>query len=71
MDARRRLGTSPGQSPRISPAFLEEERQALGPMRFAQEYECEFIDAETAVFGSDLIEAAFSNVEFEPFFPVS
>lgn len=52
--------------PRITKEFLEEERQALGPMRFAQEYECEFIDAETSVFNTDLIQQALTNA-FEPF----
>jgi hypothetical protein len=52
--------------PRISARFLEEERQALGPMRFAQEYECEFIDSEMAVFNSDLIQKALRN-DFDPF----
>jgi Terminase large subunit, T4likevirus-type, N-terminal len=52
--------------PRISPAFLEEERSALGPMRFAQEYDCEFIDPETSVFASELIEQAMTD-DFEPF----
>jgi Terminase large subunit, T4likevirus-type, N-terminal len=52
--------------PRISPAFLEEERQALGPMRFAQEYCCEFIDDDTSVFNSDLIQEALTN-DFDPF----
>lgn len=51
---------------RITKAFLEEERQALGPMRFSQEYECEFIDSETSVFNSDLIAQALTN-DFKPF----
>ena len=52
--------------PRIAPAFLDEERQAYGPLRFAQEYCCEFIDSETAVFNSDLIQKALRN-DFEHF----
>ena len=55
------------ECPRISAAFLEEERSALGPMRFSQEYECEFIDAETSVFASELIEQALTD-DFQPFF---
>jgi hypothetical protein len=51
---------------RISPSFLEEEKSALGPMRFSQEYECEFIDPETSVFASALIEQALTD-DFEPF----
>jgi hypothetical protein len=61
-----RISVKGSECPRISPAFLEEERQAHGPMRFAQEYECEFIDAETSVFNSDLIQQALTNA-FEPF----
>ena len=53
--------------PRITKEFLEEERQALGPMRFSQEYECEFIDSETSVFNSDLIAQALTN-DFSQFF---
>jgi hypothetical protein len=56
--------------PRISKEFLEEERQAFGPMRFAQEYECEFIDSETSVFNSDLIQQAMTD-EFQPFFSIA
>jgi hypothetical protein len=52
--------------PRISPAFLDEERQAYGPLRFAQEYGCEFVDSETAVFNSDLIQKALRD-DFQPF----
>lgn len=47
--------------PRISPEFLAEERRNLGAYFYAQEYECEFMDAETAAFSSDDIEAAFAD----------
>lgn len=33
--------------PRISAEFLEQERIALGPLRYAQEYECKFIAGAT------------------------
>ncbi len=36
--------------PRISKKFLEEEREAMGPVRFPQEYLCEFTEAEGAMF---------------------
>jgi hypothetical protein len=55
------------ECPRILPSFLAEELSALGPLRFSQEYECEFIDAETSVFASELIEQALTD-DFEPFF---
>jgi hypothetical protein len=39
---------------------------ALGPMQYSQEYECQFIDNETSVFNSELIEAALTD-DFAPF----
>lgn len=45
------------QCPRISPAFLADERRGLGPL-FAQEYEGAFIDAATAAFRTVDIERA-------------
>jgi Terminase large subunit, T4likevirus-type, N-terminal len=66
-DGWERVQVKADECPRISPAFLEEERQALGPMRFSQEYLCEFIDDQTAVFNSDLIQQALTN-NFAPFF---
>ncbi len=53
--------------PRISPEFLKQELESLGPLIFSQEYETAFIDDSTSVFNSDLIQAALS-VDFEPFF---
>lgn len=44
--------------PRISPAFLEEERQALGDWWFRQEYLCQFVETVDQVFGYDLVNAA-------------
>lgn len=52
--------------PRISEAFLDKERARLGPMMFSQEYMCEFIDADSSVFGTELIERALVD-GFEPF----
>jgi Terminase large subunit, T4likevirus-type, N-terminal len=46
---------------RISGEFLEEERRAIGPQWFAQEYMAEFVDNGTAVFGRDLVEAAVDD----------
>jgi hypothetical protein len=61
-----RIMVKAADCPRISSAFLEDEKSALGPMRYSQEYECEFIDPETSVFASDLIEQALTD-DFEPF----
>jgi hypothetical protein len=50
-----RVKVTASQCPRIDPAFLAEERAALGPRFFAQEYNCEFMEAIGAVFcGSDI-----------------
>jgi hypothetical protein len=56
--------------PRISQEFLDKERRRLGPMMYRQEYDCEFIDADTSVFSSELIEMALVD-DFEPFIPVA
>ena len=46
--------------------FLEKMRQKLGPMLFAQEFEGEFIDAESSAFSSEMIELALVD-DFERF----
>jgi hypothetical protein len=43
--------------PRISPDFLVQEKRTLGDWWFAQEYLCEFQDAQGAVFRTEDIEA--------------
>jgi hypothetical protein len=48
------------QCPRIAPEFLTEERQALGPRWYAQEYECSFEDTIDQVFAYEDIMAAMS-----------
>lgn len=45
--------------PRISPAFLAEERGVLGDWWYEQEYECRFHNAATQPFHREDIEAAF------------
>lgn len=47
--------------PRITPAFLGEERRTLGAWWFEQEYECTFLDSQTQVFTSAEVEAAFAK----------
>lgn len=46
---------------RISKAFLDAERMALGPDWFAQEYECAFLDALGQLFAGELIESLVSG----------
>lgn len=53
--------------PRISHAFLEEERAALGTFWFEQEYMCIFKDTVDQVFSYDLIQGAMSS-EVKPLF---
>lgn len=48
------------ECPRISPEFLEEERRTLGEYWFEQEYHCKFLDAQSASFRSEDIEAVVS-----------
>lgn len=55
------------ECPRIPPAFLEEERKALGSWWFEQEYHCKFMDTVDAVFREQDIQAAFDN-DLEPLF---
>jgi hypothetical protein len=53
--------------PRISEAFLEEERTSLPPFIFRQEYECSFEDTEDQVFTTELIDRAVTS-EVKPLF---
>jgi hypothetical protein len=56
------------QCPRISKAFLDEEREALGSRWFAQEYECSFEDVIGQLFRQEDIDAAM-QCDAEPLFP--
>jgi hypothetical protein len=47
--------------PRISAAFLEEERRSIGDWWFQQEYECTFLDAESQAFRREDIDRALSE----------
>jgi hypothetical protein len=53
--------------PRIPKSFLEEEKQALGPFWFRQEYLCEFMETVDQVFSYDLVTSALSD-DVEPLF---
>jgi hypothetical protein len=65
-----RVQVKANECPRISADFLKEEQAQLGPMIFSQEYECAFVDAETSVFSTELIEQALVD-DFEPFIPLA
>jgi hypothetical protein len=49
------------QCPRITSEFLDEERRTVGEWWFSQEYECEFMDAQSAAFRETDIQAMFSE----------
>jgi hypothetical protein len=53
-----RVEVKASDCPRISPAFLAEERAALGDRWFRQEYEISFEDTVDAVFSSTEVQAA-------------
>jgi hypothetical protein len=55
------------QCPRISEAFLREERESLPPFIYRQEYECSFEETEDQVFTTDMIDRAVTD-EVQPLF---
>lgn len=60
-----RVQVTAPQCPRISEAFLAEERRALGERWYRQEYLCSFEETIDAVFAYEDIQAAF-NHDVEP-----
>jgi hypothetical protein len=55
------------ECPRISPEFLEEEREALPSWVYRQEYECSFEETEDEVFTHEMVERAVTS-EVTPLF---
>jgi hypothetical protein len=55
------------QCPRISKAFLAEERRSLGEWWYRQEYLCEFTDTVDQVFSYEHVMGAFTD-EVKPLF---
>lgn len=49
------------QCPRISAAFLAEEKRTIGEWWYRQEYNCEFLDAQSQAFTRDEIDRAFKE----------
>jgi hypothetical protein len=47
--------------PRISCAFLEEERGSLGKWRFSQEYEGQFVESDGQLFSYDDVTRAITS----------
>jgi hypothetical protein len=63
----RKVQIPASQVPRISQAFLEEERAAMGDFYFRQEYLCEFVASSDSYFDYDSIQAALVD-DLEPLF---
>jgi hypothetical protein len=55
------------ECPRITPEFLEEEREALPSWVYRQEYECSFEETEDTVFTHEMVERAVT-LEVTPLF---
>jgi hypothetical protein len=55
------------ECPRITPEFLEEEREALPSWVYRQEYECSFEETEDQVFTHEMVERAVTP-EVTPLF---
>jgi hypothetical protein len=66
-EAWQRVCITAEQCPRITPAFLAEERQALGDRWYRQEYFCSFEQAVDAVFREEDIQAVLRH-DVRPFF---
>jgi Terminase large subunit, T4likevirus-type, N-terminal len=49
------------ECPRITPEFLDEERQSLSDASFRREYMCEAVEADGQVFSPESIDAAINN----------
>ena len=55
----KRVRVTAKECPRITDAFLRQERQELGEWMFAQEYQCRFVDNEEQLFATRDIDRAF------------
>jgi hypothetical protein len=62
-----RVKVKAADCPRISPEFLEAEKQAMGWWWYRQEYECEFCDTLDQVFLTEHVDAAMTD-DVEPLF---
>jgi len=64
-----RIEIPANKCPRISPAFLEEEKKSQGEWWFQQEYMCQFMETTDSLFTYDTIMAAMDD-DLQPLFPV-
>ena len=56
-----RFRVTADQCPRLDPAWLAQERAAIGEWWYSQEYRCEFKQADDQVFGHDHVMMAVSS----------
>jgi hypothetical protein len=56
-----RVRVDAGMCPRITQDFLDEERKALGDVKFREEYCLEFVDSAMSAFPTALIERMFTD----------
>lgn len=66
----RKLKVTADDVPRISADFLEEEKSTHTQAWYLQEYFCQFVDAERAVFGYEAVMRALTD-SVEPLFPMA
>ena len=62
-DGWKRITVKATECERIKPHILEEEREKLGENWFRQEYLCEFLDREGAMFRQEDIDACYDDHE--------
>lgn len=67
-DGWERVRVDASECPRISEAFLAEERHAMGEWLFRQEYLCEFVDPDTQLYATADVLAAL-DPDLAPLFP--
>lgn len=65
-----RFKVTASECPRISPEWLEKEKQRIGSWWFSQEYLCEFCDSVDQIFSTRDIDAAIDQ-EIKPLWPVT
>lgn len=64
-----RIKVTARENPRITRAFLDSERRAMGAWWFDQEYDCEFREGIDQIFDYDSIIAAMKD-DVQPLFPL-
>lgn len=65
-DSWQRVTVAAADCPRIPATFLEEERVRFGDRWFRQEYCCEFLDRDGALFPRDLIDGSLVDDDERP-----